>query len=134
MLPDPDDRVAGPFWQAAREHRLVVQKCDNCGHLRWPPLSGCPDCLERSVAWVAVAGTGTIWSFAVYHRALHPAFRDDVPYIVAVIALDEGPLMTARYVGAAPAVGDRVEVFFEDRADHITMPRFRPQGTEAPCN
>jgi len=128
MVPNLDDRVAGPFWQAANEQRLVVQRCDACGHLRWPPLSGCPDCLDRSATWVDVAGTGRIWSFAVYHRALHPAFGADVPYVIAVIELDEGPLMTARYTGPAPLVNDQVEVFFESLVEGVTIPRFRPRS------
>lgn len=126
LLPDPSDPVSGPFWEAARNRRLVVQRCLNCGRLRYPPLVGCPDCLSRSAAWTELRAQGTIWSYAVYHRSLHAAFDSDGPYTVAVVELDDGPRITARLAppGAHAAVGARVVAGFEDVSDTVTLLRW----------
>jgi uncharacterized protein len=125
LLPDVDEALTAPFWAAAREHRLVVQRCDQCGALRWPPLPGCPECLSRRTTWVDVATTGTLWSYAVYHRALS-AFFPDVPYTVAVVDLDAGPRMTARLVGSRGdvAIGARVHAEFTEVAPRIVLPHW----------
>ena len=111
-----DDPVAGPFFQAAAEARLVVQRCNSCGALRWPPLSGCPECRSRDTTWVDVVGSGTIWSFVVYHRAFSASLRDQIPYTVAMVQLDEGPYLVGRLVDGdkPPKVGDRVDAEFLD--------------------
>jgi uncharacterized OB-fold protein len=112
-----DDPVAGPFFQAAAEGRLVVQHCNSCDALRWPPLSGCPECRSRDTTWVDVVGSGTIWSFVVYHRAFSASLRDQIPYTVAMVQLDDGPYLIGRLVDGdkPPKVGDRVDAaFFDD--------------------
>jgi uncharacterized protein len=126
LLPDPADPVSGPFWEAARNRRLVVQRCLNCGRLRYPPLVGCPDCLSRPAEWTELRPEGTIWSYAVYHRALHAAFDGDPPYTVAVVELDDGPRIAARLAppGAEAAVGARVVAGFEDVSDTVTLLRW----------
>jgi uncharacterized protein len=123
LLPDVDDPVAAPFWAATRDGRLVVQRCESCGAMRWPPLAGCPDCRSRDATWVEVATSGTVWSYAVYHRSLHGAFPD-VPYTIAVVDIDDGPRMTARAVGIDIGVGSRVSVVFDEVADGIVLPRW----------
>jgi uncharacterized OB-fold protein len=109
-----DDPLAGPFFQAAAEGRLVVQRCNSCGALRWPPLSGCPECRSRDTTWVDVAQSGTVWSFVVYHRAFQASLKDEIPYTVAMVQLDDGPYLVGRLaVGEKPAaVGDRVAAEF----------------------
>jgi uncharacterized OB-fold protein len=126
LLPDVDDPLAAPFWAATRAERLVVQRCDSCGAMRWPPLAGCPDCRSRAATWVDVATTGTVWSYAVYHRALHGAFSD-VPYTIAVVDIDNGPRMTARAVVGTSSgieVGARVVAAFDQVADGVVLPRW----------
>ncbi len=126
LLPDVDDPVAAPFWSAAREGRLVVQRCDGCGALRWPPLVGCPDCRSREATWIVAATTGVVWSYATYHRALHRAFAADVPYSIAVVDVDGGPRITARVADPDDRlrVGAPVVVSFERITDEITIPRW----------
>jgi uncharacterized OB-fold protein len=111
-----DDPVAGPFFQAAAEGRLVVQHCNSCDALRWPPLSGCPECRSRDTTWIDVVPTGTIWSFVVYHRAFSATLKDQIPYTVAMVQLDEGPYLIGRLVDGdkPPKVGDRVDAEFLD--------------------
>lgn len=87
-LPDLDDVLTKPFWEAAREGRLVMPVCTTCGYLQWPPERVCPQCQNRGLDWQEVPAVGTLWSYAVYHRALDPAFADKVPYVVGLIEID----------------------------------------------
>jgi uncharacterized protein len=98
-LPDLDDPRTAPFWAATAQHRLVVQKCAECGYLRWPPGPLCPECQAESAAWTEVRPSGSLWSIATYHRALDAAFAGDVPYTVALVELDDGPRMYGRISG-----------------------------------
>lgn len=122
--PSPvDDPLAGPFFQAGAEGRLVVQKCDDCDALRWPPLPGCPECRSRASTWTPVAPTGTIWSYVVYHRGFSAALKEQVPYTVAMVQLDDGPYLLGRLVDGEkpPQVGDRVSAKFADLGDVPTL-------------
>jgi uncharacterized OB-fold protein len=83
----------------------------------------CPECLNAGLAWEAAPTTGRVWSVAVYHRALHPGFRDDVPYGVAMVRLDAGPSMVGR-VAVGVDVGDAVEVAYDDVDARVTLVRF----------
>jgi hypothetical protein len=113
-VPPVGDPLTGPFWEAAGEGRLVVQRCVSCGALRWPPLVGCPECRGRETTWDEVEPTGTIWSFVVYHRAFAAELKDQIPYTVAMVELDDGPYLVGRIVDGdrPPAVGDRVVAQF----------------------
>ncbi len=118
-----------PYWEATRRHQLCVQRCERCGHLRFPPAVLCPKCLATEHRWVPLSGRGRIFSFIVVHRPQHPAFFADAPYNVAIVELDEGPRLHANVVGCANAdlrIGLPVEVVFEKVDDEITLPKFRP--------
>jgi uncharacterized OB-fold protein len=113
------DSLAAPFFEAAAQGRLVVQRCESCKNLRWPPLSGCPDCHSRDTTWLEVRPSGTIWSFVVYHRAFQSELRSQIPYTVAMVELDDGPYMVGRLTAGdrTPVVGDRVVAEFGDAED-----------------
>ncbi|MEM1198412.1 MAG: Zn-ribbon domain-containing OB-fold protein [Pseudomonadota bacterium] len=118
---------AGPYWQAANEDRLVMQKCDGCSAYRFFPSYVCSNCGSDADAWGTCSGRGTIYSLTVVHRAPSPAFRAIVPYVVALIDLEEGPRMMANIVGddrLDAAIGDRVEVCFEPRGPEVKVPQF----------
>lgn len=119
-----------PYWQGCREGRLSAQRCDACGHLRWPPSVLCPRCLAEGGAWVPLSGRGTIYSFIVVHRPQHPAFFEDAPYNVAIVELEEG-LRSHFSIVDCPndelRVGMPVEVVFDKVHDEVTLPRFRPR-------
>jgi hypothetical protein len=123
-----DDPLAGPFFKAAGEGRLVVQRCNSCQALRWPPLSGCPDCHSRDTTWVDVEPRGTVWSFVVYHRAFQASLTGEVPYTVAMVQLDDGPYIVGRMVpGSGPiAVGDSVLADFAEM-DGVPSVRWRAE-------
>ena len=118
-----------PYWQAAREHRLVIQHCDACGQYWFPPSQSCPHCLASNFSWSPVSGRGKVFSFVTYHRVYHPAFAKEVPYVVALVELDEGPRLLTNIVGVPPeqVVCDMpVQVMFEDYDEGASVPKFMP--------
>lgn len=118
-----------PFWEAAKNHRLELPRCNACGKFWFPPSRSCPHCLAADFAWTPVSGRGTVFSFVVYHRVYHPAYEGEVPYVVALIALEEGPRMLSNIVGVAPdkvRVDMPVKVVFDDVADGVSVPKFTP--------
>jgi uncharacterized OB-fold protein len=119
-----------PFWEAARRHELVVQRCRACGGHRFPARDICSRCLSREAEWVPVSGRGTIFSYAIMHQVYHPGFAGEVPYAVVVVELEEGARLVSNLVGCP--VGDvtpgmPVEAVFEDVTPEVTLPKFRPR-------
>lgn len=117
-----------PFWAAAREGRLSMQKCGECEHIRYPIQIVCPRCLSDQFSWETLSGRGTVFSALVFHQVYNKAFAEDVPYQVSLIQLDEGPRMYSNVVGVPPEavkVGDRVEAIFDPVTDEVSIPRFR---------
>lgn len=127
LLPDVTSPVSAPFWSAARSHRFVLQRCAACGHVRWTPSPICPECLGEEARWEEQPTGGTVWGAAAYHRALYPAFEQDVPYVVALVELDAGPRMLGRVVEAPieeDLVGARVSVTYLDLTPKVTLVGF----------
>jgi uncharacterized OB-fold protein len=117
-----------PFWEGARQGKLMMQKCGDCGHIRYPISHVCPDCLSYNTEWTQLSGRGEVFSYVVFYQLYNKAFADDVPYNVAMIQLEEGPRMFSNIVGVdndAVKVGDKVEVTFEKATDEVTIPKFR---------
>ena len=127
-LPRPAPESA-PFWEAAKNHRLELPRCNACGKFWFPPSRSCPHCLAADFAWTPVSGRGTVFSFVVFHRVYHPAYEGEVPYVVALIALEEGPRMLSNVVGIPPdqvRCDTPVKVVFDDVADGVALPKFTP--------
>ena len=121
--------VNRPFWDGCRRGELLLQCCSHCSRLRYPASQVCPDCLGSEAQWQAMSGRGKVFSFVVFHRAYHPAWEDKVPYNVALIELDEGPIMLSNVVdvdNAKLAVGFPVAVAFEAVDDELSIPVFKP--------
>ena len=117
-----------PFWEGCRQHELRFQRCSECGHVRWPAAILCPQCHSQATEWVVSGGTGKVYTFAVYHTAYHPAFATEVPYVVAVVALAEGPHLLTNLVGCPPEAVScdmPVQVAWEDVAETVTLPKFK---------
>ncbi|MSO38472.1 MAG: hypothetical protein EXQ69_09545 [Acidimicrobiia bacterium] len=107
----------------------MLQRCAQCARLRFYPRALCPYCYSHEASWQPVAGKGFVYAATVVHRPPSPAFAADVPYVVAIIELDEGPRMMSNVVGCTPesvVVGMLVEVVFDVVSPEITLPRFRP--------
>jgi uncharacterized OB-fold protein len=127
-IPVPSDE-SRPYWEALRDRRLMMPRCDDCGHSWFPPSFLCPKCNASKWTWTQVTGKGRIFSYVVYHRVYHPAFANEVPYAVAVIELDEGPRVYSNVIGMSPdklACDMKVEVVYEPINDEITLAKFKP--------
>ena len=117
------------YWQAAREHRLEIQRCNACGEFWFPPSQSCPHCLATNFTWTQVSGVGKVFSFVTYHRVYHPAFAKDVPYVVALVELAEGPRLLTNIVGVPPdavTCDMPVKVVFDDVEADVSVPKFAP--------
>lgn len=122
------------FWfEAAKEHRLVVQRCASCGTLRHPPGPACPECNSFEWDTVEASGRGTVYSYVVAHHPKHPAF--DYPLLIAVVELEEGTRLITNLTGVTPEeveIGMPVEVDWCDADPELTLPLFRPTQTTTP--
>jgi uncharacterized protein len=121
-----------PFWDAARRHQLVVQRCLDCGAHRFPAREVCSRCLSRRVEWQPVSGRGRVFSIAVMHQASHPWFAARVPYAVVVVELPEGTRILSTVTGVPPeaiTIDMPVEVAFEDVTPEVSLPVFRPASS-----
>lgn len=124
-LPDADSR---PYWQAAREGRLRVQRCLACGKGIFYPRSICPACGGDRLEWIDASGRGQVYTYTVVRRAPEP-FTAETPYVVALVDLREGVRMLSRVVGCPPEgvrIGMPVRVDFQPVTDEIALPVFRP--------
>lgn len=120
--------TSAPYFDAAREGRLILQRCPRDGFFFYP-RSRCPVCLGDDWKWEPVSGRGTVYSFTVDRAGLDPAQRSQLPLVIAAVELEEGPRMTTRIVGCTPeqvSVGLPVEVRFEDLGRE-TLIHFTPR-------
>jgi hypothetical protein len=127
-LPRPT-ALSRPHWDGCRDGRLLVQRCTACQAYVFIPQPICTRCQSPALAWVESSGRGVVYSYTVVHRPPRPAFA--APYVVAIVALDEGWHMLTNLVDCAPAevrVGLPVEVSFRRVSDEITLPCFRPRA------
>ena len=118
-----------PFWEAARQRKLVMPRCTSCGTYRFPVSRHCRACGKVGHEWVEVSGRGTVFSFVTYHRHYHPGFAGDLPYVVGLIALAEGPRIISNIVGIAPEeirCDMPVAVQFEQITPDCALPKFAP--------
>jgi uncharacterized OB-fold protein len=117
-----------PYWNAAREQRLLIRKCVDCGEMHFMPRHLCPACWSDHLEWLDAKGTGSVHSFTIIRRAPVATFASNAPYVVALIDLDEGPRMITNLLGQdalSVKIGDRVEVTFEDRGEGAMLPQFK---------
>lgn len=96
------DSVSKPFWESLNKGNLHLQKCTGCEKFRFPPYENCPYCGKIGGDWVPVSGRGKIYSWIVVHHTFEHRFREDVPYIVTLVELDEGPRIIGRMQNCNP--------------------------------
>jgi uncharacterized OB-fold protein len=124
-VPAPTD-LTREFWEAARRQTLVRPVCAECGCSFFTPQVACPNCLSERWAWTASSGRGRVYSFTVCHRAPTPGF--DVPYVLAIVDLEEGWSMLSNVEGCEPRdvhIGLEVAVAWKPVAD-VVLPVFGP--------
>ena len=125
-LPVPDAETE-PYWSAAAEGRLVFRRCEACGLAYHYPRARCPRCLSEWVRWEDAIGSGTIHTYTVVRQNGARPFRERLPYVLALVDLDEGPRLMSTIEGApadAVEIGARVRVAFRRETDDVTLPVF----------
>lgn len=131
-IPVPD-AASAPFFDGAKQRRLMVQRCKACQAYHMPVRTLCDACLSHDLEWVQASGKGEVYTFAYMHYLYHPGFQKEIPYNLTVVQLAEGPLMETNLVGVKRGeikIGMPVEVTFEDVGEGVTVPKFRPAGKQ----
>ncbi len=128
-LPAVDD-LSQLFWEAAKQHQLVVQRCQDCGYFNHPPRPACDACQSQKLQFELVSGRGTIYSFTVMHQPNIAGFEEQILYVNILVELEEQPLlfMASNLPGSEKdkvRIGGRVEAYYEDVDVDITLPQFR---------
>jgi hypothetical protein len=121
------DLLTRPYWEHARAHRLAVQACRSCGDRHFPPSPVCPHCLSEEQTWEVVSGLGTLLTWGRFHRAYWPGYKEDLPYDVCVVRLNEGPLVVSNFAGPVPdglRTGLPLRATFDDVTPEISLVRF----------
>ena len=106
-----------------------MQRCTGCGHHQFYPRLVCTHCMSEALEWVEASGRGTVETFTVIRRAVSAEFEEDVPYVVALVRLEEGPRLMSNVIDCEPEVvriGLEVAVVFEQRSPDIAVPQFQP--------
>lgn len=127
-LPVPD-AASREFFDGAARGQLMIQKCARCGSCRIMGEGPCNDCRSPGLEWLRASGRATLVTHARMHQRYHPAFYDEVPYLLVVVELAEGPRMITRLVEAentVPKAGMALTVVFEEAGEGIFLPKFRP--------
>ena len=127
-LPTPDDHTRA-FWDAAREGRLLIKRCAACGRAHYYPRTFCPYCWSADVSWEEASGRGVLYTYSVVHQNDLPPFNERIPYVAAIVDLEEGPRAMTNIVECDlddVAVGMAVEVTFRVLNDEFSVPVFRP--------
>lgn len=120
---------SAPFWEGCRRGELLVQKCEDCQSYVFYPKMYCPNCLSSHLEWIKASGKGTVYSFMTVYGFQPTEFAADVPYVVAIIELEEGVRMMSNIVGCPPdsvRCDMKVGVVFDKVTDAFTLPKFRP--------
>ena len=125
--PGMDPETEG-YWKATHDGRLLVQRCRPNGHYQLYPRWRCLRC-RGEVAWVEASGRGTVYSFTIIRQNFSRAFKHLIPYVVALVELEEGPRLMTNVVGCGPedvTVGMPVQVTFEPVSEQVSLPLFSP--------
>ncbi|MDQ1373136.1 MAG: uncharacterized protein QOJ09_474 [Actinomycetota bacterium] len=127
-IPTPDPETL-PYWDAARGGKLLIRRCRACKRAYFYPRDFCPHCWSEDVAWEEASGRATLYTWSVVRRNDLPPWGERVPYVAAVVDLEEGPRMMTNVVGCDPdelAIGMPLVVDFRQDTEEITAPVFRP--------
>ena len=130
-LPAADDDTR-PFWDAARDGKLLIKRCADCGRAHFYPRPFCPTCWSDAVHWEEASGRAVLYTWSVVHHNDLPPFPERIPYVAAVVDLVEGPRMQTNVVDCDPgalSVGMELRVAYRDVADQITIPVFVPAAS-----
>jgi uncharacterized OB-fold protein len=124
----PADRLTEPFWEATAESRYLLQWCKVCEQPIYYPRHACPVCLGDALDWRPASGRGTVYAFSIVHLPIAPWMADRMPYVPALVDLEEGVRVLTNIVDCDPrqvVVGAAVEVRWEPLDDGRALPWFR---------
>jgi len=129
-LPNPDNETE-PFWEGAREGRLLIRRCNACGEFSFYPRPFCPKCWSEDVDWIEASGRATLYTWSVVHVNDLPPFPERVPYVAAIVTLEEGPRMMTNVVGCAfgelePEMALQATYRSISEEPAVTIPVFEP--------
>ena len=130
--PIPSPQAESDFyWEKANQGELWLRRCDPCGNAYFYPRDISPLCFSRETSWIQASGRATLYTYGIVHRAPHPGFMGDVPFVTAIVELEEGPRMPTNIVIDDPTpeklqIGMALEVTFERITDTICLPKFKP--------
>ena len=124
-----------PFWEGTLSEELRVQVCNACGTKQLPGSACCTSCLSQDLRWERASGLGTVFSFTIVRHPFHPTFADQVPYVVADIRLEEGPIVTSNVTGVdvdEVRIDMPVDVWFDEQTEDafhqpLRLPKFKPR-------
>jgi uncharacterized OB-fold protein len=125
---EPDTRA---FWEGCKKRDLYLPRCLDCGEFHFYPRAICTYCQSQNLSWVRSSGKGQVHTFTITRQNMSRGFREELPYVLAVVELDEGVQLTTNIVGCPPdevKIGMPVMVTFEDVTPEITLPKFRPRA------
>src|SRR5436189_94527 len=130
-LPNPITPEARPFWDGLRERKLLLPRCQACGHVFFYPRVLCPRCHARDNTWIQASGKGRLHAFEIAYQAFHKAWKVKPPYVLAMVELAEGPRLMSNLVNVEPdpraiKCDMPVRVVFSKLTDEVTPPLFEP--------
>jgi uncharacterized OB-fold protein len=125
------DPVTAPYWESLKAHAMKIQRCNDTGKFFFYPRGLSPFTFSDNISWELVSGKGNIYAFTIVQLNRAPGFADELPYVVALIELDEGVRVMSNVIDVTPdpqhvKVGMPVELVYDDVTDEITLPKFRP--------
>jgi uncharacterized OB-fold protein len=129
-LPQPDP-VTAPYWESLKAHGMKIQRCNDTGKFFFYPRGLSPFTWSDNISWEPVSGKGKLHAFTIVHNNRAPGFSDEIPYVVAMIELDEGVRVMSNLIDvqADPdhvKIGMPVELVYDDVTNEVTLPKFRP--------
>jgi uncharacterized protein len=121
------DQDSAPYWESLRGHSARIQKCEDCGQFRFPPAPTCYHCGKASGKWEEISGKGRIYSWIVVNHPVDKRLADEVPFVVALIELSEGPRVVGRLTGCGKdeiRAGLPVRAVYDDLDSELTLLNF----------
>ena len=123
------DYDSAPYWQSLKAHQVKLQKCTNCGGFRFPPSPSCYNCGTLGGDWTPISGKGTVYSWTVIHHPIDKRLKNEVPFIIVLIELEEGPRVAGRLIDCDKnkiKAGMKVISQFDDIDSELTLLNFTP--------
>lgn len=127
------DRDTAPYWDHLRNHELKLQRCEHCDKFRFPPTPACPHCGELGGDWQTLSPRGKLCTWTEVFHPLDPRLKDEVPFILVLVDMDDGPRIGGRLIGADAAklhIGMSVVARFDDLDDQLTVVNFEPDKSD----